>query len=216
MGFALVVPAAASAETAYTTKLINLRAGPSRDYELVLQIPAGAPVEVYGCVDDWSWCDVSLGEARGWVYSGNLVYPYQNQRVVVLNNGPVIGFPIVTFSVGPYWDTHYRGRPWYSRRTYWAQRPPPARAVRPPEPHRSHQPAVVRPPVNQPHSQPPPPHPHGDRPEQAKPQSQPQHQHGGKPEAAKPQPQSAHPAPAKQPENKAKPQHHEEHKPGGN
>ena len=67
IGAGLVVPAASSAETAYTTKTVNLRAGPSRDYELVAQVPAGVPVEVNGCVDDWTWCDVSLEGDRGWV-----------------------------------------------------------------------------------------------------------------------------------------------------
>src|SRR6185369_12906466 len=91
----------------------------------VMRIPEGVPVQVDGCVDDFTWCDVSLGPDRGWVYAGNLEYPYRDgRRIVILDNGPRLGFPIVTFSVGPYWDTYYRGRPWYSRRSYWAGRSP--------------------------------------------------------------------------------------------
>jgi uncharacterized protein YraI len=211
IGLAVAVPAAASAETAYTTKSVNLRAGPSRDYELVARAPAGVPVEVYGCVDDWTWCDVSLGDDRGWVYAGNLEYPYQNRRVVILYNGPIVGFPIVTFSVGPYWDTYYRGRPWYSRRSYWDHRPPPVRWIRPPgsrppgyrpPTQRPSRPAVVRPDVNRPRPQPQPPRPNRGRPEVAR------------PEVARPQP--VRPAPAKPQDNKARPPRHEDKKPGGN
>ncbi len=221
IGFGLAIPAASSAEMAYTTKTVNLRAGPSRDYELVAQIPAGAPVDVNGCVDDWTWCDVSLGNDRGWVYAGNLDYPYQNQRVVVLGNGPMIGFPIVTFSVGPYWDTYYRGRPWYSRRSYWAARPAPTRFIRP----GVSRPSVIRPPDNRPGNRPPgnrspavrPARPDVVRPpvNRPQPQPQPQRQRGAKPEAARPQPQPGRSAPAKPADNKARQPSHEERKPGG-
>jgi uncharacterized protein YraI len=219
IGLGLVVPGTSLAETAYTTKSVNLRAGPSRDYELVARAPAGVAVEVYGCVDDWTWCDVSLGNDRGWVYAGNLESPYQDRRVVILGHGPYFGFPVLTFSVGSYWDTYYRGRPWYSRRSYWVGRPAPFRGiVRPPgsrpsgirspayrspvvapQAARPSRPAVVRQPVS-------------------RPQPQPQRQRGGKPEAARPQSQPARPAQAKSPDSRSRPQpqHREERKPGGN
>jgi uncharacterized protein YraI len=223
VGVGLAVSGASLAETAYTTKSVNLRAGPSRNYELVAQAPGGVPVEVYGCVDDWTWCDVGLGNDRGWMYAGNLVYPYRGRRVVILGNGPLFGFPIVTFSVGPYWDTYYRGRPWYSRRSYWYRRPPPAHWYRPPVSHppgyrppavQPPRPAVDRPPVYRPQPQQPQPRPpHSGRPEVAKPQPQPRPPHSGRPEVAKPQPQPVRPAPAKPPD-KGKPQHRDERKPG--
>jgi uncharacterized protein YraI len=198
IGFGLVVPTASPAETAYTTKTVNLRAGPSRDYPLVVQVPAGVPVDVNGCVDDWTWCDVSLGNDRGWVYAGNLESPYRGRRVVILGNGPIIGFPIVAFSVGPYWDTYYRGRPWYSRRTYWANRPPPAHWIGRP----GSRPYGVRPQVN--------------RPQVYRPQVQPQRPHGGRPEVARPQPRAARPAPARPPDNRGRPQRREDRKPDRN
>lgn len=113
----------ARAEDAYTAKNTNLRAGPGRDYPLVAQIPAGSAVEVAGCLNDYAWCDVVAGPDRGWAYSGNLEYPYEGHRVAIIQEGPVIGIPIVTYSVGPYWDTYYRGRPWYGRRSYFYARP---------------------------------------------------------------------------------------------
>lgn len=139
---AAVVCGSALAEDAVTSKTANLRAGPGRDYPVVTRIPPGSSVEVAGCLDDYAWCDVIAGPDRGWVYSGNLEYPYEGQRVTILDVGPSIGLPIVTFSVGPYWDNYYRGRPWYGRRSYWAARPlPPQHAwVRPSRP-------IGRPPV---------------------------------------------------------------------
>jgi uncharacterized protein YraI len=217
IGFGLAVPAASPAQTAYTRKTVNLRAGPSIEYPLVARLPAGVPVEVNGCVDDWTWCDVSIGFDRGWVYAGNLECPYEDRRVVILYDGPIIGFPIVTFSVGPYWDTYYHGRPWYSRRDYWAHRPPPHHWNRPPGSHPPGYrppaprppPPVARPPVHRPQPQPPRPQPQPPRPP-------PQQQPPRGPEAAKPQPQPARPAPVKPPENKPAPPRPVERKPGGN
>lgn len=129
IGFAILVPAALTAELAYTTKRVNMRAGPSQDYELVMQLPAGSPVEVGGCVDDWTWCDVYVGNDRGWVYAGNLEYPYEGRRVSIMTYGPRIGLPIAPFIVGTYWDTYYRGRPWYGRRSYWIGHAGPSHVV---------------------------------------------------------------------------------------
>jgi len=119
----VVLTGGASAETAYTTNTVNMRAGPSREYPVVTRLGGGTPVEVAGCIDDWSWCDVIAGPDRGWVYAGNLEYPYESRRVPIIRYGRDVGLPIVVFSAGPYWDTYYRGRPWYGRRQYWVNRP---------------------------------------------------------------------------------------------
>jgi uncharacterized protein YraI len=235
IGFGLVVPAASPAETAYTTKTVSLRAGPSRDYPVVERLPAGEPVEVNGCLDDWTWCDISVGNDRGWVYARNLDSPYQNRRVVIYGNGPMFGFPIVGFSVGNYWDTYYRGRPWYSRRSYWVSQPPSAHWIgsggsrssgvrtqviapqvnRQPgyRPQVNRQPVVVRPQVNrQPVNR-----PEVNRQPVNRPQAQRERPQGGRPEAARPQqPQNARPAPARPPDNRGRPQGKDERKPGGN
>ena len=147
IGFALF--GTAVAEEAYAAKDVNLRAGPGRDYPLVARIPAGSSVEVAGCLNDYAWCDVIAGPDRGWAYSGSLEYPYEGRRVYILQEGPVIGLPIVTFSVGSYWDNYYRGRPWYGRRSYWVRRPVPQHRVwvRPSGPRTlaARPPVVVRP-----------------------------------------------------------------------
>ncbi|MEP6995865.1 MAG: SH3 domain-containing protein [Acidobacteriota bacterium] len=161
---AMAIPYAAFGQTAFTAKAVKMRAGPSPDFPVVSMVRPSVSVQVAGCVDDWTWCDVTAGLDRGWVYAGNLVYPYQGRRVTILANGPVIGLPIITFSIGPYWDSYYRGRPWYGRRSYWIGRPPPPHWIgRPPRPR---PPAVIQPPRPRPPAviQPPRPRPPAPRP----------------------------------------------------
>ena len=108
----LILPGMASAQSqAYTTSPVNLYAGPAQDYPVVSQLPAGVPVAVMGCVSGYTWCDVAIQDQRGWVYAGYLNYPYQGNNVQLLNYGTAIGLPIVTFSIGTYWGSYYRGRP---------------------------------------------------------------------------------------------------------
>jgi hypothetical protein len=36
--------------------------------------------------------------------------------------GAESGLPQAEFALGPYWDAHYRDRPWYPRKAYWQER----------------------------------------------------------------------------------------------
>jgi uncharacterized protein YraI len=117
--------------SAYTSSPVYLYAGPSGDYPVVSSIGAGVPVEVMGCVSDYSWCDVSLPDLRGWVYAAYLSYPYEGEYVPLQGYGSVIGLPIVGFSIGAYWDHFYRNRPWYGDRDRWAHAPAPGYGIRP-------------------------------------------------------------------------------------
>lgn len=121
----LAVPIAASAQEAYTTRSVNVRGGPDTTYPPVAVLAPGAPVQVQGCLEDWSWCDVVFANDRGWVYAPYLNYDYQGSRVPFYSYAPSFGIPIVAFSLGSYWDRYYRGRSFYGRRDYWVQRAPP-------------------------------------------------------------------------------------------
>ncbi|MEI6002405.1 SH3 domain-containing protein, partial [Paraburkholderia bengalensis] len=131
-GLSIVSCAALAQTEAYTSTSAYLYAGPAQDYPIVAQLPAGQPVTVYGCVSGYSWCDVAIPQARGWVYGGYLTYPYQGSNVPLMNYGTAIGLPLVTFSLGAYWGSYYRGRPWYNDRSRWEHHPPRNRPPPPP------------------------------------------------------------------------------------
>ena len=123
---------------------MNLRAGPSAEYPLVFNLPTNTLLNVNGCLEDWSWCDVDWEGNRGWIYGDYLYTDWQNRRVPVFEYGASMGFGIVTFSVGDYWGRYYRGRPWYARERYWMHRQPPPRHPRP----------LPRPPITRPPGRP--------------------------------------------------------------
>jgi len=188
-----LLPATASAYDAYAAKDVHLRAGPRRDYPVVAILPRGAPVDVLGCLSDYSWCDViALGD-RGWVYAGNLDFVYQGAPVTVLDYGAVIGIGVVVFVLGDYWDRHYHARPWYPHRDEWIHRP---RPVQPPLPVRPRPPVVTVPPPmpppvrrEPPRAAPPPRHVPPPRP----PHAAPSPPHATPPPRHVPPPRSAEP-----------------------
>jgi uncharacterized protein YraI len=192
VGILLVaIPLGAAAQTAYTTRAVNVRAGPDSSYPLVASLAPGTAVSVAGCLESYTWCDVYVGDLRGFVYASYLSYPYQSNRVPIYSYGPALGLPLITFSLGSYWDNYYRGRPFYNRRSYWEGRPyhaPPPRFGnnwRPPvyqggndrrpdyRPPRDNRPAQgsYRPPPNRPS------HDNGNRP-----QGRPSHDNGNRPQ----------------------------------
>ncbi|MBC7711621.1 MAG: SH3 domain-containing protein [Rhizobacter sp.] len=171
---ATVLVASAAAQQAYTTRSVNLRAGPDQGYPQVAYIGPNRPVYVNGCIDDYRWCDITAGSNRGWAYSRYIEYPYQNRRVQIYGNGQTLALPIVSFILGSYWNENYRNRPFYNNQNNWdnwrpGNRPPPGYGngyrPQPPRPPISIQPP--RPPIVRP--QPPKP-PVYERPDPGRPQ----------------------------------------------
>jgi hypothetical protein len=94
---------------------------------------AGSYLEVYGCVSDYTWCDVGIDGSRGWVAATYLQYYYGDNWVYMPAYAPRIGVPIVTFVLGTYWGNHYRHTSWYRERDRWQRMQPRHR----PAPHRT-------------------------------------------------------------------------------
>lgn len=92
---------------------VNLRAGPTTRYPVVIVMPQSASLAVYGCSGDRSWCDVSWSGARGWV-AASYIQVFYNGRPTVLTASiaPAVGIATVAFSVA-YWDAHYHSQPWH-------------------------------------------------------------------------------------------------------
>ena len=104
-----------SGETIRPTQIVS---GPEDDYPAIRLLDAGAPITVYGCLSDRSWCDVSYRNDRGWVEGQDIVINYQGNRSSVMAYSDI---GIVAFVIGTYWDTHYHNRPFYSDRARWQQ-----------------------------------------------------------------------------------------------
>jgi len=119
----LAVPVLAHAADGYVVDNVNLRAGPDPSYPLVDQLQAGTEVDVQGCTDGWEWCDVIAYGNRGWIAGNYIQYQYEDQEVMLPSYGAQIGIPIVAFSIGTYWDSYYRNRPFYGDRGNWYNRP---------------------------------------------------------------------------------------------
>jgi uncharacterized protein YraI len=116
-GLLLPAPAMAAFE-ALTRVDLNLRIGPGTTYGVIDVIPAGYPVIVIGCLEEYYWCDVDFDGLRGWVAGRYLVQP--GTAVYLPQWAPAIGLPIVSFSFNIYHDRHYRGRPWHRQRAgHW-------------------------------------------------------------------------------------------------
>lgn len=115
-------PLLAQAVDAVVIADITLQSGPDSEYPPISDLPAGTPVAVEGCIEGWTWCDVVAGGDRGWVPGTYLEENYGGQNVVIVDYGPRINIPIVTFSIGGYWDHYYRSRPFYTQRVEWEHR----------------------------------------------------------------------------------------------
>ncbi|WP_321811162.1 MULTISPECIES: SH3 domain-containing protein [unclassified Burkholderia] len=120
------IPGLADAQSsAYTNSGAEIYAGPAPDYPVVAQVPPGTALDVFGCLSDYSWCDVALPGVRGWIDAEQLDYPYQGNYVPLLEYGAIIGVPVTGFAIGAYWDRYYRHRPWFHDRDRWEHRAEP-------------------------------------------------------------------------------------------
>ena len=178
---AIALPLAAAAQQAIVSGGGNLRAGPDTSYPLVAELAPGTPATVMGCTSGYGWCDVVVpGDLRGWLHSSRLDYVYQGVSVPMLNIGAAIGVPIISFTLGTYWNNYYRDRPWYGQPHWWGGRrpPPPVQGWRPAPPSQpSWQPRPPpthwRPPQQRPDMAPPMHRPPAERPQMQMPERRP-------------------------------------------
>ena len=107
----LVAPSIAAAVPGYATGNVNVRTGPGTQYQVIATARAGSGVEILGCLPGRAWCDVALGNIRGWM-SGR----YVQEAPVVVERYAVPRYvrpgPTVSFSFG---TTRYSDDDWYRR-----------------------------------------------------------------------------------------------------
>ncbi|MBS0461630.1 MAG: SH3 domain-containing protein, partial [Proteobacteria bacterium] len=121
----LAVPAFAHASPAYLTEDVGLMAGPAQGYPLVDDLQAGDAVDVRGCTDGWTWCDVVTDGERGWVPGDALEMDDGGQWYPVPEYAPSYGIPVVVFSIQSYWPAYYSYYPVYVDRWSWYRWQPP-------------------------------------------------------------------------------------------
>ena len=117
------MPSAAQAQpprpNGYPVTNVNLRAGPGTYYPAILVVPARAPISILGCLGDYTWCDVFFQGNRGWMRSIYLQGWYRGYYYSLRDYAPRLGYRVVSFDIGPYWDSNYRERPFYGDRGTW-------------------------------------------------------------------------------------------------
>jgi uncharacterized protein YraI len=127
---ALALPSVAAAVPGFTTGNVNVRTGPGTQYQAIATAPAGSGVDILGCMPGRTWCDIVLGNLRGWVSGryvqegGAVVQQYVVPRYVAPS-------PVVRFSFGNTWydddddwrwRSHYRPRHRHHDRDDWDDR----------------------------------------------------------------------------------------------
>lgn len=116
----LAAPVVAMAAEGFATTNVNLRSGPSTAYPAVIVVRAGAPLNVYGCLADTPWCDVSFRGIRGWMAGRYIQTVYRQRRVYVAPEYyRPLGIPVIRFDLDRYWDRNYRSRDFYRDRDRW-------------------------------------------------------------------------------------------------
>jgi uncharacterized protein YraI len=116
LALAMAIPAVAEAAPGFTDSRVALRAGPGGDYPRIETLQRNTRVNIHGCIRRYDWCDVSIGRIRGWVPADELMFRYQGRPVRVMEYGPRISLPTLTFSFDTYWDNNYRRSNFYRDR----------------------------------------------------------------------------------------------------
>jgi uncharacterized protein YraI len=111
----VATPVAAQEEpNGYPITDVNLRAGPGTEYPVLLTVPTDAPITILGCLEDYTWCDTTFEDRRGWMRSIYLAGYYDGEYYLLSDYAPDLGYQIVTFDVAAYWDSYYQGEPFYN------------------------------------------------------------------------------------------------------
>jgi len=117
----------------YAIADVNERSGPSTVYPSITVVPAGAPIVIYGCLADETWCDISWGPNRGWMSAAYIQVAYDSQPVPLPDYIAPLGIPFVSFDFDTYWGDYYRDRPFYHDSYRW-RRIHPDHFMQPPPP----------------------------------------------------------------------------------
>lgn len=94
---AAALPSAAFALPATVLTDVALRTGPGPAYPIIGTIDRQAIVEVEGCVDAATWCQVSWNGRTGWTYATYLAHETQGRVVVLPEARPQVQVPTIVY-----------------------------------------------------------------------------------------------------------------------
>lgn len=91
----LASPASAVVAVFSPTGHLNVRSGPGFQYPVVAQMQANTRFPVTGCIQDYSWCSVVVGNVSGWASAPYLVTDAGGRPTNLQVSGAQLGIPIV-------------------------------------------------------------------------------------------------------------------------
>ncbi len=92
---AMASPAFAISGTANAD--LPLRSGPGPMHNIIGTVDRNTIVEVEGCVETGTWCQVNANGHRGWVWGANVTAQQGGQTVVVTQQRQALQVPVVTY-----------------------------------------------------------------------------------------------------------------------
>jgi uncharacterized protein YraI len=104
---------AADATPGYVTSSVSLRAGPSTSYPRVVLLQRGALVDIHGCINGFTWCDIDWRGYRGWAPGRYLQVLYRQHRGPITSYGSYLSIPFIGFDIDIYWNNYYHSRPFF-------------------------------------------------------------------------------------------------------
>jgi uncharacterized protein YraI len=108
LGLLMLSASLAHATEGFVVGRTDLLSGPAQQFPNVRILPAGASVEVHGCLKNMQWCDVTWRGKRGWVNSMSVAYA-----------GPHTDVAVTSFTCDQYWDAHYKSQNFYVDKDKW-------------------------------------------------------------------------------------------------
>lgn len=102
--------AANAATKAVATTDVNLRAGPGTHYPVIKVVPQTGGLITFGCLADYSWCDVRYSGHRGWL-AARYIKLIRPGAVITPATAVRVGVPVIRFNQA-YWRAHYAAYPW--------------------------------------------------------------------------------------------------------
>jgi len=92
---ALASPALAIPGTALTD--LPLRAGPGPMHPVIATVERNGTVEVEGCNEGGTWCQVSVAGRRGWVFGAHVAAKQADKQVIITEQRQALQVPTIQY-----------------------------------------------------------------------------------------------------------------------